>query len=339
MRAKSIMLLVLALGCGLVAAIGVTQVISQDSTDSSSNDEKVNILVAKQNIPARMKLTPEMIAVEAWPKTLVPEGALVDISQIEGMRAQSKIIVGDAIRKQKLFGKGDINTAAQHIGSKMRAVPIKIEQDSNAGLIQPGDRVDVLANLRKNTQQGIMNSQTIMLLQNVEVFAVDDLYEINRDGEEEKTISAKTVSLFLTPKQAVKVDLAQTYGKLRLVMRNPNDDSIIEGNMDISLDELLGTAKDVSDKSETKTVQEPTFIKPVVRYQPDTWKMRIISGPGINDLVLEEQDGNDGKKFWHVTTQEEGSSSTNPASSAPTSPASPTIDNSLVPPNLEPSGE
>ncbi|MGD9126181.1 MAG: Flp pilus assembly protein CpaB [Planctomycetia bacterium] len=344
MRAKSIILLVLALGCGLIAAIGVTQVISQDDSGPAQPvGETVNILVAKEDILEGSKLTPEMVKIEAWPKSKVPKGTLVDVKQIAETRARTDILLDEPIREQKLFGKDDIKTAAIHIDNNMRAVPIKIEKDSYAGLIQPGDRVDVLANLRKNKQQGIMSSRTVTLLQNIEVFAVDDVYKIDPDSAEGKTITAKTVSLLLTPEQAVKVDLALTLGKLRLTMRSPNDASLAQGDTEISVDDILNPSEASNTPKPETNANQNMVQSPITVPSHGTWKMRIITGPGVNDLVLEEQDGNNGEKVWRVIQEGEELPGNVPANGMtpgvtpmpPMSPLGP-IDNGLVPPNLEP---
>lgn len=333
MRGKSILLLVLALGCGLIAAIGVTQVISQDSGGAKESVEMVNILVAKEDISGSRKLTPEMVTIEAWPKNRVPKDAITDIKAIEGMRARSEILADDPIRRQKLLGKGDRQTPTSHIVRGMRAVPIKIEKDSNTGLIRPGDRVDVLANIQRNTQEGIEQSRTITLLQNVEVFAIDDNFIIDPDSEEGDTVTAKTATLLLSSKQAQKVDLAQKLGRLRLIMRSPDDEEVTADLSGISTAELLGNPQDTKPKEDPLETVSTRITMPSPVHQ--TWKIRLLAGADVADVTLKEQEGNDGKKVWHLIREGEP---TEP-SGIPTAAVSPLgpIDSSLVPPGLEPS--
>ena len=338
MRTKSIVLLVLALGCGLIAAIGVTQVISQDNDSPKQAIETTNILVAKEDIAEGRKITPQLVKVEAWPKEKVPDDAIADLKEIEGMRARTDILVDEPLREKKLLGKGDIRTPTDHIDPGMRAVPIKIEKDSNAGLIRPGDRVDVLANLRKSSQNGIDSSRTITLLQNVEIFAVDDIFRVDPDNEGDEAVVAKTITLILTPKQAEKVDLAQQLGKLRIIMRSPNDEDIVEDSEGINTYDLLGNKQE---KTTAAPIVQPTTTPISAQVVPvptnEIWKMRILTGEGVNDVILEEKDGNDGKKVWRVSQEEEeNASGAPPAVTVNGSPLGP-IDSSLEPPGLEPS--
>ena len=49
MRAKSLALLVLALGCGLVASIGITQVMKKEGGETADGDA-VAVYVAKEDV-------------------------------------------------------------------------------------------------------------------------------------------------------------------------------------------------------------------------------------------------------------------------------------------------
>ena len=74
MRAKSFALLVLALGCGLVASIGITQVMSkEDAGPVAAAGEADTVFVAIEDIGLGDILEPNMLRLEQWPKDKVPE--------------------------------------------------------------------------------------------------------------------------------------------------------------------------------------------------------------------------------------------------------------------------
>lgn len=340
MRTKSIILLVLALGCGLIAAIGVTQVISQEDNAPKPVGEMIKILVAKEDIAEGRKITSQLVKIEEWPKERVPVGTITDLEAIDGMRARTDILTDEPLREKKLLGKDDLRTPTDHIDPSMRAVPIKIEKDSNAGLIRPGDRVDVLANIRKNTQEGIPHSRTITLLQNVEIFAVDDVFRVDPANEGGETTIARTVTLILTPKQAEKVDLAQMLGKLRIIMRSPDDVNIVEGDLGIGTNELLGNTEESLPIAKQEPQPTNPVPQPIVIPENETWKMRILTGSAVDDVVLEEREGNEGKKIWQLLREGQEPHTLEPISTptAGVMPLTP-VDSSLIPPGLEPSEE
>jgi len=75
---------------------------------------------------------------------------------------------------------------------------VKATTAAVAGLILPGDRVDVLVYLRKSADVAETGTRTI--LKDVRVFAVNEHTDRETD-ENGKIIIAKTVSLLLTPGQ------------------------------------------------------------------------------------------------------------------------------------------
>jgi pilus assembly protein CpaB len=203
---------------------------------------------------------------------------------------------------------------------------VQVDSVSGAGLILPGDRVDVLVYLVNNSQNAISETSTRTVLQDIKVFAVNDVVELDKDGKD-KTISAKTISLLVTPAQAAKVTLASEMGKIRLVMRGPEDNTHAE-DAAAKPDELLGHSafadrnKESSDqnKSEDKPsllsllnqikikppVNQPS-VNPVPEHTPtDTWTVRILQPGGINDVVLESDASptadSDSSRHWRVTS-------------------------------------
>ncbi|HEY4759658.1 MAG TPA: hypothetical protein VIH42_03675, partial [Thermoguttaceae bacterium] len=65
MRAKSMALLMLALGCGLIASIGITQVLAKRNSEPSAYPgETVPIFIAVKDIPLGDPLTAEVLKLE-----------------------------------------------------------------------------------------------------------------------------------------------------------------------------------------------------------------------------------------------------------------------------------
>ncbi|HLA83794.1 MAG TPA: Flp pilus assembly protein CpaB [Thermoguttaceae bacterium] len=323
MRSKSAILLVLALGCGLVAAIGVTQVINKDAKTTVQSGAMRSIIVAAKDIAPGELITPQMVKVEPWPTEKAPEDSLGEISKVEGCRARDEIYEGEPIRERKLLGQGFTrSTAADYIPKGLRVVGVKVDMVSGAGLIQPGDRVDVLVHVMQNAQRGVPESRTQTILQDIKVFAVDDVFKPDTKGNEEDTIHAKVIQLLVTPPQAETLVLAQQLGKVQLTMRPPGNEELV-ATPGKTPQELLGKTE-VGDRiMEGSTLPDGTnpsgpggllgllngmkpkktpaaAAAPAVELSQFMWNMRILTGSDLSDVIMEESIDPSGEHMWRI---------------------------------------
>ena len=107
MRPKSLLLLVLALGCGLVASIGISQVMDRNAKRPQAV-ETVPIYVALHNINLGDPIDAKMVSLQEWPKDKVPRGAISKLEELEGRRPRTAIIEGEPILEGKLLAPGQI---------------------------------------------------------------------------------------------------------------------------------------------------------------------------------------------------------------------------------------
>jgi len=220
------MLLVLALGCGLVASVGISQVMDRKPAQAVVGETQ-DVLVAVQDVNYGTPLAAEAVKLEKWPKDKVPAGAIADVTKLTGRRARGKLFKGEPILEAKLLSPESGAGASTEIPSGFRVVSVKVDASTTGGsLVLPGDRVDVLCNVRANTGAGIMETSTKTILQDIRVFAVDQVYKVEAIEDQESAISAKTVSLLVTPSQAERIALAEELGKIRLSIRSPEDDEM-----------------------------------------------------------------------------------------------------------------
>jgi pilus assembly protein CpaB len=230
--------LVLALGCGLVASIGISQVLERNARQPAAV-ETVPIYVALHNINLGDPIDANMLSLEEWPKDKVPRGAISNLEELQGRRPRTAIIEGEPILEGKLLAPGQIADPIRSIpkGYRLKTIAVDAEK-SAAGLLGPGDRVDVQLFVRKDARSGIEQPKSKVILQNIRVFAVDQTVQRSPDGGEERTI-AKTVSLLLKPEQATTLTLAENLGEVSLIPRNPDDEES-SASAEVSTDELFG---------------------------------------------------------------------------------------------------
>jgi pilus assembly protein CpaB len=138
---KSIILVVIAVGCGLVASIGISQVMESRAT-SETPIETEPIYVALDTLGE--PLTSQMLKVEEWPKGKIPEGAIRRAEDVEGRRPSVPLFAGEPILKGKLIDGDRRSGVSERIPDGFRVVSVKVNMESAAsGLIRSGGRIGV----------------------------------------------------------------------------------------------------------------------------------------------------------------------------------------------------
>ena len=256
MRGKSMVLILIALGCGLVASIGISQILDRQGTAPKIETKK--IYVAAIDVDIHDRIDAEMIKLEEWPADKVPEDAMSDLEGIKGLAPRQRLFAGEPIRRNKLLDPEKEGSTARRIPKGLRVQAIKVDAASAvANLIEPGDHVDVLVYLRKGGN--IAETTTKTILQDVRVFAVN--HKTNRVTDEEgNVINARTVSLLLTPEQVERILMASRLGSINLSLRSPedNEESLTDGVTPGEF--LLGNAEDAT-PDDPEPVQQETQSK------------------------------------------------------------------------------
>lgn len=225
MRPKPIILLVLALGCGLVASVGINQVLAKRRAEAPvPTGETKAILVAMADIESGEVITPQLVKLEEWPIDKVPTGSMSDPTKAENRRTKTRIYAGEPLLDAKLLSEGAGSSASAVIPKGYRVVAVRVDDVSGgSSLIRPDDRVDMLVYLQENPSRGIKETTTRTILQDIRVFAVNEMYAGQGTEAPEKGVSARTISVLVTPEQAETVTLATSMGEIRLVLRSRED--------------------------------------------------------------------------------------------------------------------
>lgn len=274
MRPKSLVLLVLALGCGLVASIGISQVLDSQNKNQAAI-ETVPIYVALNNINLGDPVDDGMVSLQEWPKDKVPVGAVTKWEEIEGRRPKTIIFQGEPLNDGKFLAKGETHDPIAGIPPGMRLKTVQVDATkSAAGLLSPGDRVDVQLFVARNDRIGIAHPFTKIILQNVRVYAVDQAVQRSSEGTEERSI-AKTVSLVVTPQQASRVTTAENMGEISLIPRHPDDDVIVD-DAEQSLEDIFA-----SSDANSREKEREAFDKEDEEALGDTIKKDLEQVPAV----------------------------------------------------------
>ena len=307
MRPKSMILILIALVCGLIASIGISQVI--DRGGGEADIQMQQIYVAVEDIAIREELNAQRVKLENWPVDRVPMGAVTSPEQLEGKAPRQPLFAGEPILLGKLADKGALDSASTRIKPGHRVMSVKVSMDTAVShLIQPGDHVDILAFVQ-GRRGGDAKAETI--LENIEVFAINSQFSRNAEQEENSSIQAKTVSLQVTPDQANNLVYYAEQGRLRLTLRSPDEEGAQgEGGHDYR-----------AGRSNTVAVASPANPEPTDQeIEFDGKKMEILDNSG-NARVYGWQDGDDEGLPQELTPKEMrkshgGSSSDGPTASS-----------------------
>ena len=92
MRSKTLILLVLALGCGLVASIGISQVLQRQ--DQTPAGDTAPVWVVMMDIKRSDPLTMQNLKLEQWPKDKIPAGAAQQAGRGQRQAGQGGYVCG-----------------------------------------------------------------------------------------------------------------------------------------------------------------------------------------------------------------------------------------------------
>ena len=226
MSTRTILVVFLALFCGASMAVGVMRGNQNKSKGEANMAETVPVVIAAADIPRGKLVTEKDVELREWPKDMGPPGMLSAVEAAVERAAIGQMVKGELILDGKLAPKDAGRGLAVLIPAGMRAYTIQTSRVASnvAGFILPGNKVDVLLNLKAATrgEDRTGGGSTTTLLQAVEVLAVDQILQ----APEENKVNPQelsSVTLLVTPDQAAKLDLGQNMGILTLSLRNPDD--------------------------------------------------------------------------------------------------------------------
>lgn len=225
MTGRTIGVTLLALICGISAALGVSR-LRTNKVEQGSTVETAPVVVATVDLPRGRSLTPDVVQVQDWPKASVPEGAISSVEQVVNRTVLSSLANGEIVLEKKLSAPGRGGLASM-VPAGMRAYTIMTPSldDAVAGFVLPGNKVDIL--ITRRGPSSASGSITETLLQNVEILAAGALVEAPAENRVDVK-QLQSVTLLVTLQQAERLAGAQKEGELALVLRGDGDEEVDE---------------------------------------------------------------------------------------------------------------
>ncbi len=181
----------------------------------------VSMVVASKALPAGHLLQAEDVRLQ--PVAMLPPGAVALEASVLGRTLAQPAAEGDPVIASRLLGG-----IAAGLQPGERAVAIKVDESSAVGhKLAPGDWVDVLVVLRKDSQE-VDATQARQLLARKRVLAYGSQMEgaAGRDGADEAARTGQPPRTAVLAVQAQEVNallLAERQGQVLLALRNPLD--------------------------------------------------------------------------------------------------------------------
>jgi Flp pilus assembly protein CpaB len=199
------------------AAVLLTVVyVSTARDESAAEKEQVTVYVPTRSFSIG---TSGAKVAESLEKTTVTRDAMApkavtDLEEIKGLYTTETVYAGEQLSLNRFVQAKEQGVIAKLAGNQ-RAFQLSGDSDQTlAGTLQPGHRVDVLANVKNPGNQNDVRS--VVALRNIRVLQTQDGEGANIDNPEETTTA---VILGVTDEQAQRLNWVVTNGEWKLDLR------------------------------------------------------------------------------------------------------------------------
>jgi pilus assembly protein CpaB len=191
--------------------------------------ENVKLVVAKTDLPKGATLGPETLAVRDVPREWAHSNAVTpeQFERIDRGALAYPAKRGEPLLWSQLEGE-KVPTFSARVGAGRRAVTVPVDEISSiSGLVEPGDRIDIMVTVRRDNRQ-----LAFVLMQNVPVLATGSKVEQGADGRDGARRTFTTITLDVNAEQARQVIAAREIGKITALLRAPGDRGAVSGSRD-----------------------------------------------------------------------------------------------------------
>ncbi len=199
-----------------------------------SGGQRVGLLVAVAPVVRGKPIVADMLGTREIPLAYVDDRAIraADRDKILGLIATTNVPVQQTIAWTDVIattdGQRDLSSLVQ---PPNRAMPVRVAFDDQVPLIHPGDYVDVLAVYQDSHESSVLLQRVLVLACGVET-AVD------RSGDKRAPLRSSLVTLSVSLRESQLLALAMSRGPLTVVVRNPQDQTVLETPPDMAASTL-----------------------------------------------------------------------------------------------------
>ncbi len=224
---SSVLKLALILLAAAILALGARVMYVNSRVAATPAQPDPQILVAAADLPAGLLLRDADLSWKSLPKANLPDGALREGTPgatVSGALLRHPLKAGGVLQATDLIRPDAPGFLAAALKPGMRAVSVPIDDVSgNAGLIQPGDYVDMILTQhlgRRGDLDGAALRRVVSetVVEHARIIAVGSSFQ--RDTDAAKSSRARTVTIEVSPRAAEAVTVAAQIGSLSLALRS-----------------------------------------------------------------------------------------------------------------------
>jgi pilus assembly protein CpaB len=219
-----------AISLGAIAAVGtrswIGEQLAAERERLQPRQVMVPIVVARKDLPRGEVVDPAAFAVREVPRDYLAPGAIAPdrFESFAGAKLSVPLRAGEPLLQTLLEG-ADPGSFAARVSAGVRAFTVMVDEvNSLSGMLQPGDRIDLLLSARPpataSAPQPVEVTRT--LLQGIRVLATGRQV---RPGSDEPRAGRGygAITVEVSPEQAQRLVVAQRIGRLTAMLRNPED--------------------------------------------------------------------------------------------------------------------
>lgn len=225
MKSKIKLWFLLTIALGVVATMLAANYLKKIETEAVQQVMEP-VVLASQKIPQGTRITREMLVIKEMPAEFIHSQAISDPNDVVEKFSTVDLLPEQPILSGQLTSENTAKELPYKIPEGKRAITIAVNSSTGVGgHIKPGHKVDILVSYevpeegQKEEEAGVL--KVITLLQDVEVLAVGaDLQK------KEELQPAENVTLAVAPEQAQNLFLAESVGKIKLILRPAGKENV-----------------------------------------------------------------------------------------------------------------
>ena len=201
MKSKSLILLVLSVGFGILAAIGISQVMKSNAIgDDTPVTPMGPVVLAASQLNLRTQLTDENVKIENWPINIIPPEAVTSLDEIKDMVTLAPMSQRMPIMKGSIQHKN--KSTGPPIPPNMKVVAVRVSADDTIGnLLNPGDRVDVIGVFKQRSRTNSRSStKSRTFLKALQVYSIGNKTRVDSSEKNGNGSASSIVGLLVTEK-------------------------------------------------------------------------------------------------------------------------------------------
>ncbi len=265
MKSKNMTLMAIAIGCGLVAAFLTAKL------SGGNAPETIDVIVAKKELPVGTTLEAaeldNMLMTQKIDKKSLPPDIINSADELKGKKLNRTLKAGN------MFSQGDVGVdAGIKMPEGMSKYAIKMEGvKAVAGFVQPGDKVDVM--LTESQANG--KAKSGVFLSDMLILAVDTRARRSENGEAVQQVNS--VSLAVTPDEALYLSSAEKRGEVKLLLRNTTNTAKTSVNPKSSIPGF-------DESQEQAAIAPPMKLVPIVVAKADIAQNTQVTKENFNNF-------------------------------------------------------